>query len=91
MSETPANRKYLPRIVDAELDFKLRSKGAVWIRGTKWCGKSTTAMRHSKTSILMQDEETREQNIALAEADPHLFLSGETPVLIDEWQDIPFI
>lgn len=91
MSETPANGKYLPRIVDAELDFKLRSKGAVWIRGTKWCGKSTTAMRHSKTSILMQDEETREQNIALAEADPHLFLSGETPVLIDEWQDIPFI
>lgn len=91
MPEISSKAAYLPRIVDSELERKLRSKGAVWIRGTKWCGKSTTAKRVAKTAILMQDESTRKQNIALAEADPHLFLSGETPVLIDEWQDVPFI
>ncbi len=84
-------KEYMPRIADGILDFKLRSKGAVWIRGPKWCGKSTTAARVSKTVIMMQDESTREQNIALAKLDPSGFLKGETPLLIDEWQTIPFI
>ena len=84
-------KKYMPRIADEILDFKLRSKGAVWIRGPKWCGKSTTATRVSKTVIMMQDESTKEQNIALAKIDPSGFLKGDTPLLIDEWQTIPFI
>lgn len=58
---------YIPRIVDDILEMKLRSKGAVWIRGPKWCGKSTTAERFAKTVIRMQDEGTRKQNMALAE------------------------
>lgn len=84
-------KSYIPRIADDILAFKLRSKGAVWVRGPKWCGKSTTATRFSKTVILMQDESQREQNIALAKLDPSEFLSGDTPLLIDEWQTIPFI
>ena len=84
-------KKYLPRIVDEILSFKLRSKGAVWIRGPKWCGKSTTAEKFAKTCIYMQDEDTREQNIALAMLSPSKFLQGDTPFLIDEWQVIPFI
>lgn len=84
-------KEYLPRIVDDILKFKLESKGAVWIRGPKWCGKSTTAERFAKTCIYMQDENTREQNIQLAKLNPSLFLSGETPLLIDEWQSISFI
>ncbi|MBO4279513.1 MAG: AAA family ATPase, partial [Spirochaetales bacterium] len=84
-------KKYLPRIVDEILSFKLRSKGAVWIRGPKWCGKSTTAEKFAKTCIYMQDEDTREQNVALARISPSKFLQGETPMLIDEWQVIPFI
>ncbi len=83
--------KYLPRIVDDVLDFKLKSKGAVWIKGPKWCGKSTTAKRFAKTSIMMQDEDTREQNTQLAKISPSTFLKGDTPLLIDEWQTIPFI
>ena len=39
----------------------------------------------------MQDEEQREQNIALAKMSPSDFLRGDTPMLIDEWQVIPFI
>lgn len=84
-------KSYIPRVADDILAFKLRSKGAVWVRGPKWCGKSTTAIRFSKTVILMQDESQREQNIALAKLDPSAFLSGDTPLLIDEWQTIPFI
>ncbi len=81
----------MPRIADEILEFKLKSKGAVWIRGPKWCGKSTTAMRVSKTAIMMQDESTMTQNINLAKMDPSGFLEGDTPLLIDEWQTIPFI
>lgn len=84
-------KRYIPRIADGILDFKLKSKGAVWIKGPKWCGKSTTAKRFSKTCILMQDENTREQNIQLAKTSPSYFLKGKTPLLIDEWQTIPFI
>lgn len=32
----------------------------------------------------------QQQNIMLAKADSHLFLSGDTPKLIDEQQMIPF-
>ena len=39
----------------------------------------------------MQDEDTREQNISLAKISPSSFLKGKTPLLIDEWQVIPFI
>ena len=81
----------MPRIVDETLQFKLRSKGAVWIKGPKWCGKSTTSEQFAKTVIRMQDEDTRQQNIALAKLSPSDFLKGETPLLIDEWQVVPSI
>lgn len=84
-------KKYLPRICDEILDFKLKSKGAVLIKGPKWCGKSTTAMQKAKSSIFLQDKKNQEQNILLAKNAPDIFLSGETPRLIDEWQLIPFI
>ncbi len=35
---------------DKELEFYMRSVGAVQIVGPKWCGKSTTAKRHAKTN-----------------------------------------
>lgn len=84
-------KHYMPRIVDGILQFKLKSKGAVWIKGPKWCGKSTTAEQFAKTVIRMQDEESREQNIALARMSPADFLKGDTPLLIDEWQVVPSI
>lgn len=83
--------RYMPRIADDILAFKLRSKGAVRIKKSKWCGKTTTAKRMAKTQVMMLDEDTREQNILLAKTSPSTFLQGETPFLIDEWQTIPFI
>ena len=83
--------KYFPRIIDNLLKKKLRTSGAVLLKGTKWCGKSTSASQIAKSIIYMQDPSTREQNIALAKASPKKFLDRETPLLIDEWQIIPFI
>ncbi len=83
--------EYYPRIADDILEQKLQMAGAVYIKGPKWCGKSTTARRKARSEVLMQDQETKEQNILLAENSPTLFLSGKTPKLIDEWQVIPFI
>ena len=83
--------KYLKRCIDTRLKDKLDSSGAVWIKGPKWCGKSTTAEQIASSSVYMQSRKERDQNIALARNAPELFLAGETPKLIDEWQIIPFI
>ncbi len=82
-------KKYLSRIADKMLSDKLQAKGAVLIKGAKWCGKTTTALQVAKSSLFMQDPENRSQNLTLAELDPTLLLQGETPRLIDEWQLAP--
>ncbi len=84
-------KKYYPRIIDDLLKKKLRTSGAVLLKGPKWCGKSTSASRIANSIIYMQDPSTREQNIALAKASPKKLLDREAPLLIDEWQTIPFI
>ena len=82
-------KTYYERVYDDLLSFRLRSKGAVLIEGPKWCGKTTTAVQHAASVLYMQDPETREQNMKMAEIRPRILLQGETPRLIDEWQDSP--
>ena len=84
-------REYIPRIADNTLTFLLSSCGAVLIKGPKWSGKSTMAERVAKSSVYMQNPAQREQNTSLARNDPEFFLDREPPMLIDEWQTIPFI
>ena len=81
----------MPRIADGILSFKLSTKGAVWIRGPKRAGKSTTAERFANSCRFMLDDDSEEQNILLARISPSAFLEGEPPLLIDEWQTMPFI
>lgn len=83
--------KYLPRIADLTLQNKLKSSGAVLIKGPKWCGKSTTALQVARSKVFMQNPQMKDHLILLAKNDSRLFLTGETPMLIDEWQIIPFI
>ena len=83
--------KYLPRICDATLKRKLEAKDAILIEGAKWCGKTTTAAQIAKSALYMQQPETRERNIRLAEIDPAILLAGDTPRLIDEWQLAPML
>lgn len=81
--------KYIKRIVDNQLELKLKSFGAVNIVGPKWCGKTTTAEQFSK-SVLKLQQNTRKDSLKLtAELNPMALLDGKQPRLIDEWQDAP--
>lgn len=86
---SPESSNYRPRIADALLRKKLEAKGAVLIRGPKWCGKTTTAERHCRSVLYMSNPASRSSNIEMAKLDPAMLLQGETPRLIDEWQLAP--
>ncbi|HIT04177.1 MAG TPA: ATP-binding protein [Candidatus Caccocola faecipullorum] len=83
------NENYRPRIIDGQLKEYLSTFGAVCIEGPKWCGKTWTSSYHSKSEIYIGDPAGNFQNRQLAEMSPELVLEGETPRLIDEWQEAP--
>lgn len=82
---------YFKRLIESSISEKLSLMGGILIEGPKWCGKSTTAEIFAKTIIYMQDPEKREQYILLAKSAASKLLEGAPPLLIDEWQIIPFI
>lgn len=84
-------KQYFPRIFDDVLARRLEAKGAVLVEGAKWTGKTTTSLRQAKSVLYMQDPETRNQNIQLADIHPSELLKGDVPRLIDEWQIAPKI
>ena len=77
---------YKSRIVESEIGQKLNASGAVLIRGPKSCGKTETAKQFAK-SILQVDRD--EQVPAIMSVDPKRLLAGNTPRLLDEWQEQP--
>lgn len=83
------NEGYKPRIIDSTVEKYLKSFGAVCIQGPKWCGKTWTSAYHAESEILIGNPEGNFQNRHLAQLSPALILSGDTPRLIDEWQDVP--
>lgn len=83
--------KYLPRVADIVLKNKLSYMGAVLIEGPKWCGKTTTAAWQSNSFLKLQDPDMREAYLVTARTKPSNLLKGETPRLIDEWQDAPLV
>jgi len=82
-------KEYYERIADQILADKLESKGAVLIKGAKWCGKTTTATNVAKSVIYMEDPEKKQQYLQMAEVNPARLLQGDVPHLIDEWQLAP--
>lgn len=84
-------KDYLHRIADNELSLRLEAFGAVQIKGPKWCGKTTTAERQCKSKIILQDPDKRDAYLTTAKTKPSILLKGETPRLIDEWQDAPIL
>ena len=80
---------YKPRIIDHQVEEYLSAFGAVCVEGPKWCGKTWTSSYHSKSEIYIGDPAGNFQNRQLAELSPALVLEGETPRLIDEWQEVP--
>ena len=82
---------YLNRTADEMLQDLLDAFGAVLIEGPKWCGKTTTAEQIANSVIKLQDTDMRDEYLATAASKPSLLLQGETPRLIDEWQDAPVL
>ena len=80
---------YRQRIMDGLLTKKLQTKGAVLIEGPKWCGKTTTAEEVAASKVLLAKTDVKEQFTRLLEIDSDAVLSGEAPMLIDEWQTVP--
>ena len=79
--------KYRERIVENLILKKLKTSGAVLITGPKYCGKTTTCRVLSKTEHSFSTKSQIElYNINIKRA-----LLGETPIMIDEWQNIPEI
>ncbi|WP_417303977.1 ATP-binding protein [Ellagibacter isourolithinifaciens] len=76
---------YMPRVADAQIERYLKTFGAVEIAGTKWCGKTWSALMQG-ASVSYVDE-----NLDLARADPSMMLIGDRPHVIDEWQRVPAI
>lgn len=80
---------YRNRIADQLLRDKLEAMGAVLIEGPKACGKTTTAEQQAKSIIYMDDPSRQEQYKQMAQTNIRFLLEGETPRLIDEWQEVP--
>lgn len=80
---------YKPRIIDDLLDLRLESFGAALIVGPKGCGKTTSAKQKAKSFIEFQNEDVRQNLLAVAASAPSKLLNGDKPRLFDEWQDAP--
>lgn len=61
------------------------------IKGPKGCGKTTSAKQKAKSFFEFQDEEVRDNLLAVAQTAPKKLLIGDKPGLFDEWQDEPKI
>ncbi len=76
---------YKPRLIERRLDALMGAFGCVEVNGPKWCGKTWTAMSRSASMTKLDDPAQREA----AELDPTLALLGDSPHLVDEWQEVP--
>ena len=79
---------YIRRLIEDELVEKLAASGALLIIGPKSCGKTATAKQYAK-SVLEMDRDP--QVPVMMGTNPKLLLTGNTPRLIDEWQEQPEI
>ncbi len=70
-------KEYLPRITDKLLEDRLEAKGAVLILGPKWCGKTTTAKKYSKSVLAMDQPDLTRQYKEMAEISPSILLQGK--------------
>ena len=80
---------YLPRVADELLANKLKTSGAVHIKGPKWCGKTATAQRLATSAVYFQDPDKGPSLLELASSKPSVLLDGPEPRLLDEWQMAP--
>jgi predicted AAA+ superfamily ATPase len=82
------SERYIPRVVDTQLRSMLSRPTAVVLEGAKGVGKTETATYAASSRVLLDvDEGAR----VAAVLDASLIIAGETPRLVDEWQEVPSI
>jgi predicted AAA+ superfamily ATPase len=64
---------YYNRLLEKEIELKLKTSGAVLVAGPKFCGKTTTCMLYQKSFIKLNTK----QVIAMARMNPKAVLKGE--------------
>ncbi len=85
------NDGYRPRLIEKRLVEGLEDFGAVCIEGAKYCGKTWTAQAFAQSEINLMDPAGNFQNLEIALTDPATALMGESPRLVDEWQEAPLL
>jgi predicted AAA+ superfamily ATPase len=88
---TLTEKNYKPRLIDSKITRYLNLFGALSIEGPKWCGKTWTALNHANNVIYILNPENNYSNREAALLNPASILTGATPLLIDEWQEVPGI
>lgn len=76
---------YLKRYIEKEIQECIETSGVVVVTGPKCCGKSTTTSLFAKSNYILDSK----KKIELAQSNPEGILIGDTPRLIDEWQNVP--
>jgi hypothetical protein len=79
-------KRYVPRLVDAEVEARLRAAGAVLLEGPRACGKTESGRHHARSEVRLDTDRNARETAAL---DAGLVLDGSTPRLLDEWQVVP--
>ncbi|MDR3284364.1 MAG: DUF4143 domain-containing protein [Treponema sp.] len=85
MTAEGSDREYRPRVIDEELERNLKAFGGVLLTGPKMCGKTWTGHNHASSSVFIDESD----NLQKALLSPELVLAGDTPRLVDEWQEAP--
>ena len=80
---------YLPRLIEDIFSEQLKASGCIVIEGPKWCGKSTTAKRFSKTVVELQRNSVFKLYRTYLATEEENIVKGERPILFDEWQKLP--
>jgi len=64
---------YYNRLVEKEIELKLKTSGAVVVAGPKFCGKTTTCMLYQKSYVKLNTK----PSITMALMNPKEVLGGE--------------
>lgn len=77
--------EYLNRLIEKRIRDALDTSGVVVVTGPKFCGKTTTCKRFASSSYTLDTK----SKIDFVQSSPESILAGDTPRLIDEWQNVP--
>ncbi len=89
MKTSERRKEYRRRIIDSTIETYLSVSGGISIDGPKGCGKTRTAAHHAGSVYPVGNPGNEHSKRKLAELQPCLVLRGDTPRLIDEWQEVP--